>query len=238
MTTRHNISQADNLYHGKVRYELYNKDQGLSKGIVMSHIKVCELGAVATADADGLCDDVDITATAGGAVSVSGALATGGVGTLTHPRALTVTFAAGTTATLTITGADEYGETMVEAIAGTATGTTAGVKCFKTVTSITTDEATTTASPVNVGVGDVFGLPFYIEDAGKVISVSQSGSALATGLTITAGVTTAATATTGDVRGTITGHTGDGSTYLTATILIDDPCTTKDAAFGVDQFAG
>ncbi len=236
MTTRHNISQADTLYHGKVRYELYNKDQGLSKGIEMSHVKLCELGAVAALDVDALCDDVDMTAS--GAVSVSGTLATGGVGTIASPRGLSVTFAAGTTATITITGTDEYGETVVEDIAGTASGITAGVKAFSTVTSVTTDEATATGSPVNVGVGDVFGLPFYVEDAGKVVSVSQSGSALATGLTVTAGVTTTATATTGDVRGTITGHTGDASTYLTATILIDDPCTTKAAAFGVAQYAG
>lgn len=113
----------------------------------------------------------------------------------------------------TVRGYDIYGQAMTETITHAGAATTAyGLKAWKYITSVTpgfTDTAT-----YSVGTGDVFGLPFrsdFFEDVQLTwIAAWQTAN---TGWL--PAVLTAASATTGDVRGTIQLGTGGGGTGYT-----------------------
>lgn len=102
--------------------------------------------------------------------------------------------------TFTVSGYDLYGYPMTETITGANAGIASGAKAFKYIASVTCsgDVATT----VSVGTGDVFGFPLradYLFYA--TLYFNNVPATTANGFT--AAVTTTATATTGDVRGTI-----------------------------------
>lgn len=101
--------------------------------------------------------------------------------------------------TFTVVGYDLYGYPMSEAITGANTGVASGAKAFKYIASVTC--STTPASTVTVGTGDVIGLPMRADYVGQVqINYNNAWITASTGFT--AAVTTTATTTTGDVRGT------------------------------------
>lgn len=95
------------------------------------------VGPLATADADGIC--LSQTPTSGTALTINGALASGGVATLDYARR--VLFTTGSEAaqrTIAITGTDWAGNPISETVtipASTA-GTVASVLDYKTVTSL------------------------------------------------------------------------------------------------------
>ena len=152
------------------------------------------LGAPDAADADGAVASQAATAAGGLATGINGALASGGVATFDQPRNVVAAWT--TTAVLTITGTDEYGNTVVES---SASGTSmAGKKAFKTITGVSTSVDITA---LTVGSGDVFGLPVFLPGTGHVVQEMEDG-AVPTAGTIVAGDETTPTATTGDVRGT------------------------------------
>jgi hypothetical protein len=104
-----------------------------------------------------------------------------------------------TSAKITVKGTDVYGVAMSESMASASTSFT-GKKAFKTITSITSDTAIT---GFTAGTGNVLGLPFFLPAAGSVISEIVSGAKPGTAGTFVAGVSSsAASAITGDVRGT------------------------------------
>lgn len=184
------------------------------------------LGAPDTADVDGL-----LTAYTGSAPALNGALVSGGVGTFDVPRNIVVDSGGADTAVLTFTGTDVFGETIVESI--TLNGTTAvgGKKAFKTVTAISSSGAI--ANGAFAGPGDVLGLPVFLESAAHVIGEIEDG-AVPTAGTAVGGVSTAATATTGDVRGTYDPNSAcDGSKVFELLVL----CKSKSYK-GVAQYAG
>lgn len=182
------------------------------------------LGAPDTADADGVC--ASQAGTADTAMTIAGALASGGVATFDVPR--NVVGAWTNAATLTVTGTDEYGETIVET---SASGTSmAGKKAFKTVTSVVPSANITGAT---VGTGDVLGLPFRLAGSGFVVRELEDGAAPTAG-TAVAGVTTAATATTGDVRGTYDPNSACNGTKVFE-LLVASPDPTD---VGVAQYGG
>ena len=132
------------------------------------------------------------------------------------------TSAAGNAAGITIKGWDVYWQPMTETIAAPAAGvTTFGKKAFKGVLSATPNF--TEAHPYSVGTGDVFGFALranFWEDT----SVCWAAAAMtsSTGWTAPDG-TNPATATTGDVRGTIQasaqgGGSGIGTTSSNGTV--------------------
>ena len=179
---------------------------------------VINLGAPITADADGVC--ASQSGTAATAMTINGALASGGVATFDVPR--NVVGAWTNTATLTVTGTDEYGKTLVET-SGSGTSMT-GVKAFKTVTSVVPSANITSAT---VGTGDVLGLPVHVPKAttGYVLKEIQD-DALATAGTVVAGLTrnTESTATTADVRGTYDPNAAcDGAKAFSLIVVIPDP---------------
>lgn len=185
---------------------------------------VINLGAPDTADADGICASQSITALAGG--TINGALASGGVATFDVPRNVVAAWT--TSAIMTVTGKDEYGNTVVEK---SASGTSlAGKKAFKTITAIAVSADVTSAT---VGSGDVLGLPVALPQKGLVVREMEDGAAPTAG-TLLAAVRSAATATTGDVRGTYDPNSAcDGSKAFSLLAFLADPTD-----LGVSQYAG
>lgn len=130
------------------------------------------LGSPDTADANGYVVSQDLTSagvfstdTTAAAAIAAAALA----GTADVPRNVVAAWTG--TAVLTVTGTDEYGNTIVES---SASGTSfTGKKAFKTVTDVSTSADIT---GLTVGTGDVLGLPIFIPDASNVLFENVSGS--------------------------------------------------------------
>jgi hypothetical protein len=158
------------------------------------------------------------------------------------PRALSVTTGTGTTTSsnFTISGYDIYGQAMSEVIAsGTvASTTTNGKKAFYQITTVNGSAATT--STIVVGTTQLIGMPVRVLDGGYLAHVGwNSGFAIDSG-TLAVAVTTAATTTTGDVRGTFSPSSApDGIKRLVLAILLPaiavGPNATRTGAFGVTQ---
>lgn len=187
---------------------------------------VLTLGAPIASDADGAVKSQACTAVSGLATGINGDLASGGVATFDIPRAVVAAWTG--TAVLTVTGADEYGETVVES---SASGTSlTGKKAFKTITGVSTSADIT---GLTVGTGKVLGLPVFLAGTGYVLAELEDGAAATAG-TIVAGVTTTATATTGDVRGTYAPNSApNGSKAFNLVVVLDDPSNK-----GVSQYGG
>lgn len=149
---------------------------------------------------------------------------------LDNPRnvSLVVTHGSSVVAmTCLVTGLDEYGNTMSELLTITATGTSktaAGVKAFKWVRSVAlTSASDSTANTAKLGFGDVLGLPIALPEKMQVVRESEDGAAPTAG-TLVAAVRSAATTTTGDVRGTYDPNSAcNGSKSFELLILVDDP---------------
>lgn len=182
------------------------------------------LGAPDTADADGACASQALNTGAAGVIA--GALASGGVATFDVPRNVVAAWT--NTAVITVTGTDEYGNTVVES-SGSGTSL-AGKKAFKTVTAVAVSANVT---GLTVGSGDVLGLPVFLANTGDVLKEQEDGSVPTAG-TVVKGATATATATTGDVRGTYDPNSAcDGSKAFDLLIVVDDPSYT-----GISQYAG
>lgn len=213
--------QMDRLGADSGMYGLADADK-----MATSQLVIVNLGAPDTADADGAVASQSATSANGLATGINGALATGGVATFDVPRNVVAGWT--NTAILTVTGTDAYGKVVVES---SASGTSmAGKKAFKTVTGISVNANVT---GLTVGSGDVLGLPVYLPQTGLVLGEIQDGAAAAAG-TVVAGVTTKATATTGDVRGTYDPDAAcNGARAIQLVLAIPDP-----SARGSLQFAG
>jgi len=154
-------------------------------------------------------------------------------------RAVSVTLAAGGTATtITITGFDEYGQRMSEAITSVASATTNGKKAFYQILSVATSAATVAA--VTVGTTQLIGMPIRVTSGVYISHVGwDTGFAIDTG-TLAVADTAAATTTTGDVRGTFSPSSApNGIRRLVLGIMLPaiaaGPNATRIGAFGVNQ---
>lgn len=187
--------------------------------LVTTRLAMINLGAPDALDADGICES---QSGAAGALSIDGALASGGVATLDKPRNVIADSGGADTATLTITGTDEYGVTMTEDI--TLNGTTAvpGKKAFKTITSVVSDA--TISNGAFLGTGDVLGLPVFLGDSIQIIEEWEDGAAATAGTVVTGDQTAeGATATTGDVRGTYDPNSAcDGDAVFQILVMLTD----------------
>lgn len=191
-----------------------------------THVVTINLGAPDTADVDGI-----FAAYTGSTPALDGALVSGGVATLDVPRNIVVNSGGADTAVLTFTGTDVHGATVVESITLNGITAVAGKKAFKTITGVSSSGAI--ANGAFAGPGDVLGLPVYLPQTGQVLAELEDGAAATAG-TIVAGVTTAATATTGDVRGTYDPNSAaDGATAFQLVVALGDP-----SAKGNSQYAG
>lgn len=118
-------------------------------------------------------------------------------------RNLVVTASASTggTAVIAITGYDVWGQFMTEQITASGTTQVGGKKAWKYILAAT--PATTQAANFTLGIADTFGLPLRC-DEGQTLQAWAGNTALASVTGVATAVTSPATNTTGDVRGTIT----------------------------------
>lgn len=135
-------------------------------------------------------------------------------------RAVSVTAASGATyATATISGYDVYGYPMSEAITISAGSAVNGKKAFKYVKSVVLSGGTAdTTHAYSVGTADVFGFPLRSDTFGDVLINSAASLTAVTLITAAsnyvASVQTAATTTTGDVRGTFAATSSTGANRI------------------------
>jgi hypothetical protein len=180
----------------------------------------------ATADTDGVCASQSITTTG----VINGDLASGGIATFDVPRNVVAAWT--TSAVITVTGKDQYGVTVVES-SGSGTSFT-GKKAFKTVTGVSFSTAVTGAT---VGSGVVLGLPFYLKDKGALFGIGFNDTLAKDAATVVDGVTTTPSATTGDVRGTVSmSGSPDGSKVVSVAMFVD--LTSRTTQFGATQYGG
>jgi hypothetical protein len=131
--------------------------------------------------------------------------------------------------TVLVTGKDVYGVAMSELLTIAATGTStavSGKKAFKSITSIAiTSAGNSTTNTVEVGQGDILGLP-YVMSHNTILKETKDGAAATAGTTVLAVTTDPATTITGDVRGTYLPNAAcDGSRYRI--IYIPTTLTTR-----------
>lgn len=130
------------------------------------------------------------------------------------------------TAIVTVTGTDQYGQVQTEVSAsGTAL---AGKKAFATVTSIVPSANITAAT---FGTGAVLGLPFRVS-SGDIFSMMLNDVADA-GTFVVPDLTSPATSSTGDVRGTYTAGTALNGVKFLSALIKPASNQTASGAFGV-----
>lgn len=246
--SRQNMTLADSLFFGKAAYGRANDSK---RGVPLTFLTLLTLGAPVVGDADALLvaatsTELPNNATTTYTFPASNVSPTDGVrrdGILDVARNITAAVTHGSSVvamTIRVTGTDEYGATLIEDLSIAATGTSqaaAGLKAFKTVTSVAiTSAGNATTNTLNLGFGDVLGLPYRV-DAGGVL-VKLNDNALDTGTFVPADTTDPATATTGDVRGTFDPSvTLDGSKVIRLLVKIANQ-QTKVGSFGVEQYDG
>lgn len=176
-----------------------------------------------------------------GSFAFNGSGVTGGVATFDVPRNIAIGIGnavpsiSASTTTFRFAGTDVYGVAMTEAILGPQGSLSPGLglKAFKTVISpMVADRSTQNA--ITVGFDDTLGLPFMLEGAWDMIATFVDATASTT-FTITAGVTTAATATTGDVRGTVKPSSACNGVRVFTVVMTAAGKDTKANLYGVTQ---
>lgn len=187
-------------------------------------LALISLGTPVVGAANSVClsQSLDGTPAHGTAALINGSTA----GVLDYPRNIVAAWT--NTAVLRVHGTDEFGVAVREE---SGSGNSfAGKKAFKTVTAVTVSADVT---GLTVGHGDVLGLPFRLPSTAYVLKELADGAVPSAG-TIVAGVTTAATATTGDVRGTV-----DPATTLDGAVSVQLLVVATDLSDrGVPQYAG
>lgn len=135
-----------------------------------------------------------------------------------------------------VAGADLYGYPQTEKItvASSPSGatTTSGKKAFKFVTKVT-PQVTDTFS-YSVGTGDVFGFPVLSQEF-PLATVGWAGSLVASSTGYVAAISTVATNTTGDVRGTYAVQSASNGTIVLQMFQTVSPANISTIAgvFGV-----
>lgn len=105
-------------------------------------------------DADGVSVAQTMSGSGSQDLTITGALATGGVATMDVPRHVSITSDADDSGrTFTITGTNTYGDVITEAITGPSSTTVYGIKQFKTVTTVNIDDDST--GELTVGSGTI-----------------------------------------------------------------------------------
>lgn len=219
---RHNVSNADELYWGDA-YEpaAFNS----RRGVPITPTVQVDLGAPVAGAANSICASQSVTG--GVAALLNGSTA----GTLDVPRNVVAAWT--NTAVCTVRGTDKYGRALTES---SASGTSmTGKKAFKTITSVRFSASVTAAT---VGTGNVLGLPYRLAGKFDILAAYADTTQEAATSTVVAGDANTATATTGDVRGTIApATTPNGSVRFRVWMKVNS-VANRAGAYGVDQFAG
>jgi hypothetical protein len=156
------------------------------------------------------------------------------------PRNITTTSSSAAADTVfTVTGYDYWKVKMVEAITiASGDSAKAGLKAFAYIESIAIYSAGNTESDTaTVGFGDVLGLPYKLASKGDFISASFNGINEAVAALTAAVATDPATATTGDVRGTVDMTSASNGSPIVVWMWVADACTPTGLR-GVAQYGG
>jgi hypothetical protein len=176
---------------------------------------------------------------AAGNALINGGSATGGVATFNVCRNVSIvsSSASDTTQTVTVTGTDFWGQAQTSTLTINGTTTVNGLKGFKTITRAAVSAAF--VGNLSIGMGDTFGLPYRVLDAGYLLRTGWAGAVADNAGTFTAADTATATSTTGDVRGTFLPATSasNGTRRLVIAIgltaIAAGPDATQTGAIGV-----
>lgn len=116
--------------------------------------------------------------------------------------------------TFTVAGYDVYGYPMTQTVTGVSSSTVSTTKAFKYIASVT-PAGTINSTAISVGTNDVFGLPLRTDWA-AYLNLYWNNAVVAPGsMVFVAADINTPSATTGDVRGTVTGGaTSDGTKRL------------------------
>ena len=186
------------------------------------------LGSPLAVDPNGI--SVAASPTGTGNLTLGGALAAGGTvdlmngaGGAPYGRNVTIDSGGADTAVLTVTGTDWQGKAMSEAITLNGTTEVVGKKAFGKISQVA--HSATISNGAFVGSGLLLGLPFYLSGIDDCPTVGEfEDNTIATAGTFLGGVDTAATTTTGDVRGTYAGNsTPDGAKNFVLFMPTTDP---------------
>jgi len=176
---------------------------------------------------------------AAGNATINGTSATGGVATFNCCRNVSIvsSSASDTTQTVTVTGTDFWGQAQTSLLTINGTTTVNGLKGFKTITRVAVSAVF--VGNLSVGMGDSFGLPYRVTDAGYLLRTGWAGAVADNAGTFTAADTATATVSTGDVRGTFLPATSasNGTRRLVIAIgltaIAAGPDATQVGAVGV-----
>lgn len=150
-------------------------------------------------------------------------------------RAVTISGAATTVVatTLTVSGYDDYEQPMSQVLTGpTGTAAVTTTKAFRYVSSVAA--STNTVSNISIGTSDTIGLPVRA-DAFEYVTVKYNSALVTSSAGFTAAVTSTATTTSGDVRGTYALQTAsNGSRRLVIETFVKNT-ETVDGVWGVTQ---
>jgi hypothetical protein len=249
-------SFLDNIRSGRANYGRatppgtgYAEDE--IYGVPFGQTFPYQIGTASTALASGVF--YSASGATGGTLTATGALVSGGVATFDVARGLRFTSSVDTsTSVITVRGTDLYGAPITYSINGPTGNTIGNVGSY--VDSLVTFKTVTTASAVGnlgttlfmIGDNNCFGLPYRIANVGKGLDVYINGSSATVPATWAAGYTTtaAATASTADVRGTVTLSTvvlANDARYITAVFItpnwgIAASSDTKENTYGVAPY--
>ena len=177
---------------------------------------------------------------AAGNATINGTSATSGVATFNCARNVSIvsSSASDTAQTVTVTGTDIWGQAQTSLLTINGTTTVNGLKAFKTITRVAVSAVF--VGNLSVGMGDSFGLPYRVTDAGYLTRTGWAGAVADNAGTFTAADTTSpATVSTGDVRGTFLPATSasNGTRRLVIgiglTAIAAGPDATQVGAIGV-----
>ena len=223
---RHCLTRAGHVFSGALHPGCWNTNR--RAGAPIGNMVQIDLGAPSLGAVD--------TVAAAQAVAAAGFLALD-TNELDVARVVSITSSGADGAIVfTVSGTDIHGMPVVEEITGVASTTVEGLKAFKRVTSVYASGVC--AGNISVGDGDAIGLPYAVARVADVLEVITDGAKeLATSTLVMGDFTKPATASTGDVRGTINPATAlDGSKEVVVWMKADG--TTPDRLGGVDQYAG
>lgn len=152
--------------------------------------------------------------------------------------------------TYSVSGRDMYGYKITELVTGGSTNLTTR-KTFKYVSSVT-NTTTPTSTGILVGFGDTFGLPLFTPYAGLNVLVSLNSSVVnsaaiplsSANYTAAQSVSSVATSTTPDVRGTFTSTTASNAVQRLQIVVTPSASAVASVAssnvsqlFGLTQFS-
>jgi len=127
------------------------------------------------ADADSIVSAQSLSVS--GAITLDGVLVSNGVAVLTVPAVLTATNAASETINFVVTGTGPAGQSQVETLALTASGTVTGSLSFATVTGIVASAAAASTISIGNGVsGYTSWIPLDIYTPNQVTNISGKTS--------------------------------------------------------------